>query len=51
MIIPTEEVLKERVAGVPEADKPEDIPSDLHNEMKAYLTVPYIPEQVAEVIQ
>ena len=48
-IIPSEETLKERADGIPEADKHEELPKDLQNEMKAYLTIPVAPEQVAEV--
>lgn len=48
-IIPSEEVLKERLGGIPESEKHEELPKDLQNEMKAYLTIPTAPEQVAEV--
>ena len=45
-ILPTEDVLKARCDGIPEADRPESLPQDLQNEMKAYLTIPSIPDQV-----
>ena len=48
-IIPSEAVLKERAEGVPESDKHEELPKDLQNEMKAYLTIPVAPEQVSAV--
>lgn len=48
-IVPTEELLKERTDGIPEEDKHEDLPKDLQFEMKAYLTIPAVPEQVSEV--
>ena len=47
--MPTEELLKERADGIPEEDRHEDLPKDLQFEMKAYLTIPAVPEQVSEV--
>ena len=48
-IIPSEDTLKERSEAIPEADRHEELPKDLQNEMKAYLTIPATPEQVSEV--
>ena len=48
-MITSEEELQKRQEGIPEAEKHEDLPKDLQNEMKAYLTTPVIPDQVIEV--